>query len=122
MQWNTCLLMSCNRRKRVWLTRVSPIVKREVLRATVRAKNTKHGKQNMLNKRNLKLEIESNTVLQTNPTRSAEVHDRAVPIKNNDRCLRCGKKLKNPTARMLGYGPICCAKLQQEKSRRLFLI
>lgn len=122
MQWNTCLLMSCNRRKRVWLTRVSPIVKREVLRATVRAKNTKRGKQNMHNKRNLKLGTESSTVLQQNPIISAEVHDRAVPIKNNDRCLRCGRKLKNPTARMLGYGPICYAKLQQENSRRLFLI
>lgn len=33
-------------------------------------------------------------------------------------CLRCGRKLKNPKARKLGYGIICYKKFKQKK--RLF--
>lgn len=120
MQYNTCLLMSCSRRKRLWLTRVSPIVKREVLRATVRAKNTRRGKQNMKSRRNLKTAIECSTPSQEKNTHLVEVVDQQGPTKNKDRCLRCGRKLKNPQARELGYGPICYAKLQKENSCKLF--
>ena len=35
-------------------------------------------------------------------------------------CLRCGRKLKNPDARIRGYGAVCYRKMQSEKSRRLF--
>ena len=32
-------------------------------------------------------------------------------------CLRCGRKLKNPEAKKLGYGKICYSKIQS-KSRK----
>lgn len=35
-------------------------------------------------------------------------------------CLRCGKKLKNPLARKIGYGPICEKKVAVMMKRRLF--
>ena len=37
-------------------------------------------------------------------------------------CLRCGKKLKNPIARKIGYGPVCekRMKIEKEKVRKLF--
>ena len=37
-------------------------------------------------------------------------------------CLRCGRKLKNPDARLIGYGTTCLKKLEQsfDKNKRLF--
>ena len=36
-------------------------------------------------------------------------------------CLRCGRKLKNPDARILGYGKTCFEKLQKsDKTKALF--
>lgn len=35
-------------------------------------------------------------------------------------CLRCGRKLKSPEARLKGYGIVCEQKLKQEKKVRLF--
>lgn len=32
--------------------------------------------------------------------------------KEHEHCLRCGRKLKNPQARQLGYGAICYRKIQ----------
>lgn len=120
MQYNTCLLMSCSRRKRLWLTRVSPSVKREALRVMVRAKNTRRGKQNMKSRKNLKTAIDCNIPSKEKSTHLVEVVDHQDHTKNKDRCLRCGRKLKNPQARELGYGPICYAKLQKENSCKLF--
>lgn len=40
--------------------------------------------------------------------------------KEHEYCLRCGRKLKNPAARKLGYGAVCEMKLRHEKSRQLF--
>lgn len=36
-------------------------------------------------------------------------------------CLRCGRKLKNPIAREIGYGPVCLKKIKQNDwSSKLF--
>jgi len=42
------------------------------------------------------------------------------PKKEYEFCLRCGRKLKNPEARLKGYGIICEKKLKQNKKARLF--
>lgn len=39
--------------------------------------------------------------------------------KEYDYCLRCGRKLKNPNARKLGYGSVCFKKMQVG-TKRLF--
>lgn len=40
--------------------------------------------------------------------------------KDHEFCLRCGRKLKNPEAREVGYGMICKRKLQIDNVKRLF--
>ncbi len=36
-------------------------------------------------------------------------------------CIRCGRPLKTPEARKIGYGPVCWQKkLAQKTKRRLF--
>ena len=35
-------------------------------------------------------------------------------------CLRCGRKLRNPEAKMRGMGKICAEKSKHETRRRLF--
>ena len=35
-------------------------------------------------------------------------------------CLRCGRKLKNPEYRKIGYGPICYEKIREKNKHRLF--
>lgn len=35
-------------------------------------------------------------------------------------CLRCGKHLKTPEARKIGYGPVCLKKVKYSMGRRLF--
>lgn len=40
--------------------------------------------------------------------------------KEHEYCLRCGRKLKNPTARELGYGAVCERKMRVENGIRLF--
>jgi len=40
--------------------------------------------------------------------------------KDHEYCLRCGRKLKNPTAREKGYGMVCEKKMQIDNVRRLF--
>lgn len=39
--------------------------------------------------------------------------------KEHEVCLRCGRKLKNPGARKLGYGAVCYKKMQAG-TKRLF--
>ena len=39
--------------------------------------------------------------------------------KEHEVCLRCGRKLKNPDARKLGYGAVCFKKMQSS-GKRLF--
>jgi hypothetical protein len=34
-------------------------------------------------------------------------------LKEYERCLKCGKKLKNPTARQIGLGSTCAKKVIQ---------
>lgn len=40
--------------------------------------------------------------------------------KEHENCLRCGRKLKNPDARKLGYGAVCFKKMRSN-GKRLFL-
>lgn len=40
--------------------------------------------------------------------------------KDHEYCLRCGRKLKNPQARLIGYGVVCQKKMQVDVSKRLF--
>ena len=39
--------------------------------------------------------------------------------KEHEVCLRCGRKLKNPDARKLGYGAVCFKKMQSS-GKKLF--
>ena len=41
------------------------------------------------------------------------------PIKEYEFCKRCGRKLKKPEARQLGYGAVCYKKMQSG-GRKLF--
>ncbi len=41
-------------------------------------------------------------------------------IKEHEFCLRCGRKLKNPEARIKGYGIVCEKKMKQSQKKRLF--
>lgn len=40
--------------------------------------------------------------------------------KDHEYCLRCGRKLKNPIARKLGYGLVCYRKQRLALSQPLF--
>ena len=35
-------------------------------------------------------------------------------------CLRCGRRLKSPEARKIGYGTVCLKKLQHSTKNKLF--
>ena len=43
---------------------------------------------------------------------------------SEERCIKCGRRLKTPQSKVLGYGQLCYKRLMQErskeKSRRLF--
>ena len=46
--------------------------------------------------------------------------DNNIP-KEYSRCLRCGRKLKNPEYRARGYGKVCYEKVKNsKKSKKLF--
>lgn len=36
----------------------------------------------------------------------------------HDRCLRCGRKLKNPDARAIGYGTVCYNKIRTDSTKK----
>lgn len=42
--------------------------------------------------------------------------------KEFDKCLRCGRKLKNPQHRLLGYGPNCYKKVNAGRLRKKSII
>ena len=46
--------------------------------------------------------------------------DKKKTIKEYDHCLRCGRKLKNPEARKIGYGSTCLKKMQTTTTKKLF--
>ncbi len=48
------------------------------------------------------------------------MNDQKSTNTDHEFCLRCGRRLRNPDARMLGYGAVCYRKARTEKSRRLF--
>lgn len=41
-------------------------------------------------------------------------------MKEHEFCLRCGRKLKNPEARIKGYGVVCEKKMKHDARRKLF--
>lgn len=41
-------------------------------------------------------------------------------VKEYTHCLRCGRKLKNPEAKKIGFGKVCLEKQQWEDKQRLF--
>lgn len=42
--------------------------------------------------------------------------------KEYEYCLRCGRKLKSPKARQIGYGDVCLKKLKTQHRRTLFTL
>lgn len=42
--------------------------------------------------------------------------------KDHEFCLRCGRRLKNPKARQIGYGVVCERKVKIESDRKLFSV
>ena len=46
--------------------------------------------------------------------------DKDKNVKDHDRCLRCGRKLRTDEARKIGYGKICLEKVKRDKTKRLF--
>lgn len=47
---------------------------------------------------------------------------KSKPDKEYEYCLRCGRKLKNPKARQLGYGDICFKKSKTQHRHALFTL
>lgn len=43
-----------------------------------------------------------------------------VEKKDHEYCLRCGRRLRNPVARMKGYGAICEKKMKEKRNLKLF--
>lgn len=43
----------------------------------------------------------------------------STPQKEYTHCLRCGRKLKNKEARILGYGTVCLKKVQAETNKKI---
>ena len=39
-------------------------------------------------------------------------------IDEHEYCLRCGRKLKTPEARKIGYGPTCLKKLENKMATK----
>lgn len=39
-------------------------------------------------------------------------------MKEFERCLRCGRKLKNPEYRLTGYGKICAEKMKHSVTKK----
>ena len=39
----------------------------------------------------------------------------AEDVKSHKYCLRCGRLLKNPDSRLIGYGPVCLEKQKRSK-------
>ena len=43
-----------------------------------------------------------------------------IETKEHEYCLRCGRKLRSPHTRKIGYGFICEKKMRTEQKHRLF--
>lgn len=41
-------------------------------------------------------------------------------LKDHEYCLRCGRRLKNVDARLIGYGKVCEQKMKTEIKKPLF--
>lgn len=89
-----------------------------MLRATAHVKNTKSGVFIVKKKKLESTKLNSSTSFKTNPI---NLEDVKLNVNEHDRCLRCGRKLKNIDNRLIGYGPICYEKMRQEQlSKKLF--
>ena len=91
------------------------IVKSGVLHVMEIVKSIKHGKQSVIKSANELEQLEEPTMTGThqNP------QDGESPIEYN-RCRRCGRVLKDPESRQVGYGKVCLEKIQRDQSNRLF--
>lgn len=65
-------------------------------------------KQNKNKKENTTMSTEQNILIVGNER------------KRYSHCLRCGRRLKNHDAMLLGYGPVCYLKIKNESGNRLF--
>ena len=89
---------------------VSQIAQREMLRATVYAKRIKSGERigNNTVKKKDKKELEIERIGQID---GGKLHTH---------CLRCGRRLKNPESKLLGYGVVCYEKIKTARCNKLF--
>ena len=100
------------RRQRLCNAHVNPNVQRGLLHVTEHVKSTQNGER--ITKKNLKgLELRNKRKF----TEESVIISEEIKSKANEHefCLRCGRKLRNHDNRILGYGPVCYAKVQQEK-------
>lgn len=51
-------------------------------------------------------------------TKSNDIDQETLGIKEHEHCLRCGRKLIRYKNRVLGYGPVCYQKIQIESSKK----
>ena len=42
--------------------------------------------------------------------------------KEHEYCLRCGRRLKNLNARLIGYGSVCQKKMKHAEIKKLFTV
>lgn len=117
MRCSTYLQMSCSNRK-LWNAHVNPNVRRGLLRAMANVKSTKHGDVNrMTETKKSKHKKEPKYISEKNTLWAGEESQKT---KEYDRCIRCGRKLKNPEYRQRGYGAVCWEKRIQRKKQSLF--
>ena len=114
MRCSTYLQMSCNRK--LWNARVNSNVKIGLQRVTAHAKNIKSGKLSVSKNSISSDEKRKKTYISENRTCSEEKEGTSHKY-----CLRCGRKLTNAENQILGYGPVCYAKIQREQMpKKLF--
>ena len=46
--------------------------------------------------------------------------DGSLKLPDYNRCLRCGRLLKDKKARLIGYGPVCFDKIKKMQKNKLF--
>ena len=112
LQCSTSWLMSY-RNRRCLVTHVNPNVRRGLLRVMAPVKNIKNGN----------CSEKTTTIKSKKITEETDLSMTTLSVVNepeHKRCLRCGRKLKNPEYRVLGYGPVCYEKLKTPNIKKLF--
>jgi len=59
-------------------------------------------------------------IVHMNTKRTVVVDTIDIETKEHEYCLRCGRKLRSPHTRKMGYGFICEKKMRTEQKHRLF--